>query len=634
MRFDDFLVFDAAATAIYDDPSSQRHCRDCLRRLAEMVRTHPGKFMVEAAARRDARKGVAFKSKTLDDLEHGVFSQRLAQRLWKKPDESQEAKRTRKPSSTGTRAYGDFLRQSVRQQGDVLGDMNWEQWEVCKAALELGGIDPAVFDDPNKTPAERLALVGKINWASVTLPALKAKLGDAFRVPDDWKREFGIARLKKIKAAVEQGQPLTDPQDRRLLGVWRTLEVQLGGEDSQPNQILPSGPTTDVGMTRMPMSPDDRRRFYSALTGTNESVALAQAPLRLSAQSAYDNLVKYGMEIISDDEAKDLYLTRILNGLRNNNAFVPSSPQGSEPDKKRWHDSAARSWGGFLPAARFYDPSNDPGVAQRLSGMTTRGFRTRLNPSGRRVPYAYNEPEEFQWPADKDDMPKLKYTIDAPSAEVPDENINAFYRSRTPEAAAAVQQELEEPARDAVGWLRKRGWIDDPSKVDDFVQDVILGMMNRTAAVPNWRSNIGFRRTTAAMLARRFASQGWPSAAKERTGQMRGGDDEPDPVQTATGSNRQGGEDQFSRVQAGAARARAAIQKAIASVLDIDTTAMGDDEAQFVDSIDSLSDPTQAARALHVLDRLSTQHSAVLPQVRKAIDRIHRHLDPLLGKVR
>ncbi len=134
---------------------------------------------------------------------------------------------------------------------------------MTKAALELGGIDPAALDDPNTSPAERLALVAKINWQNVTVPNLKAKLGPSFTVPDDWKREFGIARLKKIKTAVEQGQQIVDPKDRRLLGIWRTLEVQLSG------QILPSGPKTDVGMTKMPMSLADRKRFYRTLTGTN-----------------------------------------------------------------------------------------------------------------------------------------------------------------------------------------------------------------------------------------------------------------------------------------------------------------------------------------------------------------------------
>lgn len=189
------------------------------------------------------------------------------------------------------------------------------------------------------------------------------------------------------------------------------------------------------------------------------------------------------------------------------------------------------------------------------------------------------------------------------------------------------------PARDAVKWLKGKGWISDPGRIDDYVQDVVLGMLARTGAVPNWRSNVGFRRTTASMLARRYASQGWPAATKERTGQMSGGNEQPTTLDQAAGSNRQGGEDEFSRMQGGAARARAAIQKAIASVLDIDTTRMGDDEEKFVDAIDSLSDPDQAIRALHVLDRLSAQHSTALPQVRKAVERIHRHLDPLIGRM-
>ena len=566
MRFREFLIHDEAV------------------RLAEAVN-------------RDVRKGVAFKQRPLDDLEHAVFAQRLARRL---------------PPARSA-AYGDYLRQSVLSQGEVLGDMQWEAWTATKAAMELGGVSPDDLADPNRSPAQRLAAVSRMDWRKVTLPRLKVALGPSFTVPDDWKRVFGIERLKRIKVAVEKGQPIADPHDRRLLGIWRTLEVQLGQD------ILPAGPDDDVGMSRLPMSLKDRKRLYRTLTGTNEGTEM---PLRLSPQSAYDHLTKYGMEVISDDEAKDLYLARILDDLQNKTAFVPSSPRGSEADRKRWRDSAARSWGGFLPAARCYDPGNDPGFSQWLAGMTTRGFKTRTNPSGRQVPYAYREPEEI---GRAGDMPGIKFSIDVPSQEVPDEKINAFYRSGTPGAVEAVQQELEKPARDAVGWLRKRGWIDDPARMDDYVQQVVMGMLNRTGAVGDWRSNVGFRRATASMLARRYASQGWSSATKERAGQA--------VVGMATRSNRGGGEDEFSRMRRGAATARDVIQRAVASMLDMDTSSMGADEEKFVDALDSLKDPRRAINALGVLDRLSARYERKLPQVKRAVDRIKRHLDPLLGKV-
>jgi len=108
-------------------------------------------FLLEAA-KKDARKGIAFKAKALDDLEYGVLAHRLAQQL---------------PAKTAD--YGDFLRRSVRTQGDVLADMKWGEWEVTKAVLELGGVDPSIVTDPKTTPAERIALVGKINWDNITL---------------------------------------------------------------------------------------------------------------------------------------------------------------------------------------------------------------------------------------------------------------------------------------------------------------------------------------------------------------------------------------------------------------------------------------------------------------------------------
>ena len=235
MNFTDFLIFDAAATAVYDDPSSQHRFRDCLTRLAETARQWPGKFLVAEAAKKDSRKGVAFRQKSLDDTEHSVFAQRLADRL---------------PTKTAKGNYGDFLHQSVLRQGEVLGGMQWDTWEIAKKALELGGVNPEAITDPKITPAQRHAMVGKINWQNVTLPALKAKLGPSFKVDDAWKRAFGIAKLNRIKAAVEAGQPITDPHERKLLGIWRTLEVQLGGDEGdQPSQILAAGPKNN-GLTQ------------------------------------------------------------------------------------------------------------------------------------------------------------------------------------------------------------------------------------------------------------------------------------------------------------------------------------------------------------------------------------------------
>ena len=101
----------------------------------------------------------------------------------------------------------------------------------------------------------------------------------------------------------------------------------------------------------------------------------------------------------------------------------------------------------------------------------------------------------------------------------------------------------------------------------------------------------------------------------------------------ATGNNRGRGEDQFSRIRAGAAKAREVIQRAIAAMLDADTSKMGDDEEAFVDALDSLNDPAKTMAALDVLDRLSARYERELPQVRRAVERIQRHLEPLMGKV-
>lgn len=178
-------------------------------------------FLAEAA---HARKGIAFKAKALDDMEHAVLAQRLAQML---PAKSAD--------------YNDFLRRSVRTQGDILGEMKWEEWEVAKVALELGGVNPEIITDPRTTPAERHALIGKIKWDAVTVPKLKEELGASFQVPDDWKRPFGIAKLKKIKVAVDDDLSL-ERGEKKLLGIWRTLEGQLGDQQTMAQTIAGAAP--------------------------------------------------------------------------------------------------------------------------------------------------------------------------------------------------------------------------------------------------------------------------------------------------------------------------------------------------------------------------------------------------------
>ena len=106
MRFIDFVTFDTAAQSVFDNPICQQRCRAILMRLLEAARRYPGRFMAEATARKDVRRGVAFRQKSLDDLETGVFAQRLAARL---------------PQTSTKGGYGDFLHQSVLQQGQVSG---------------------------------------------------------------------------------------------------------------------------------------------------------------------------------------------------------------------------------------------------------------------------------------------------------------------------------------------------------------------------------------------------------------------------------------------------------------------------------------------------------------------------------
>lgn len=111
------------------------------------------------------------------------------------------------------------------------------------------------------------------------------------------------------------------------------------------------------------------------------------------------------------------------------------------------------------------------------------------------------------------------------------------------------------------------------------------------------------------------------------------GDEQPSILAQATTSNRGGGEDSFTNIQASAANARQVIQRAVAFLLDADTSLMGHDEGDFVDALESLNSPGKTMDALEVLDRLSLRYASVSPQVRAAVSRIKRNLEPLMRKV-
>ena len=191
-----------------------------------------------------------------------------------------------------------------------------------------------------------------------------------------------------------------------------------------------------------------------------------------------------------------------------------------------------------------------------------------------------------------------------------------------PKRSKPCGKELEKPARDAVNWLKRQGWIDDPAKVDDYVQDVVIGMLNRTGAVPNWRNNVGFRRATASMLARRYASQGGRRERKRSWAGMLW------TWQRETSRPRRRRVQQDSSRGNKSPRGHSEGHRRACSNGHVRQWATT--KTKFVDALDSLNDPAKAMDALDVLDRLSARYEKELPQVRRAVERIQRHLEPLM----
>ena len=59
----------------------------------------------------------------------------------------------------------------------------------------------------------------------------------------------------------------------------------------------------------------------------------------------------------------------------------------------------------------------------------------------------------------------------------------------------------------------------------------------------------------------------------------------------------------------------------------------GDDKDALIAALRGLRSPNKALDALDILDRLATRYERKLPQVKRAVERIWRHLEPLMKRV-
>ena len=177
------------------------------------------------------------------------------------------------------------------------------------------------------------------------------------------------------------------------------------------------------------------------------------------------------MEVVSDEEATDLYLARILKDLRNKTAFIPSSAKGKRGRQKtlagfRRTDPGAVS----LPAGQMLRPWQLAGIRPMACRDDHQGFQDEDEPQWPKSSLRLPEPEEV---GRSDEMPGIKYSIDVPSQEIPDEEINAFYRSRTAGSHRRRRKGIGQASQGCRELAETQGLgTSTPAKIDDFVQDV------------------------------------------------------------------------------------------------------------------------------------------------------------------
>lgn len=535
-RFNDYIAFNKAANKVSKNAEVVADLVECFSQIMKFAKNNS--FTIKEAA--GDRKRISQVPRRLKDAEHEVLSQRLGANWPDYRDEQLKKANKAKPGadrkSVMTNAYPTANKNIGADVAGNLKSVFMDQWPVIKAALKAAGVN-----DPDSllsmSPQDRQDTISNIDWTNVAVSDIKQQLKSSNLpiIPDEeYKRQYGIAKLKKVRDLAQIGREPNDPQLKQLYQQYTALVQKLNSDPntkivgkSQPDRglefpVMGAEPSAqDVQSVQRAANdpanagklkgsydddsirktlrhgPEDYDKFLShRISFGNFIQEAAASDVNLHPDHVYDLLTKQGVEIISDEEAEDTYLTSILGDLASGHAFLPTTKE------RTWRAAAEKNIGRSAASTGIHHPKDSPAFIQKTTGIMQ---GVDIGPAGKKLrPKGYLPHEQLPSDSPKD-LDDFFVNMERKGIAKPSPEINQYYKDNT----ADFEEEMMKPAR-----IVAKKYFFNPSDVEEAAQEIAMNMMQHTG-LENWRDSEALRMQDAKIHAIRLGFTVQPTRAAE-----------------------------------------------------------------------------------------------------------------------
>ena len=191
-------------------------------------------------------------------------------------------------------------------------------------------------------------------------------------VPDKetWKKIYGIEKLKFVRDKVEQGERLSQ-SEQYLYEQWKQIVNELNQGRGIVGQRYPTRGFESQGVT-----PDEYDSFLNGKSKFEQFMLVKEnekpfaKEIGIHPEHAYDELVKRGIEVISDNEVELKYLEKIIRDVKNGEAVRPTSGNKEESDERKFQRAVSYNTGRSAATTNIHNPETSPAFTQYVTGMT------------------------------------------------------------------------------------------------------------------------------------------------------------------------------------------------------------------------------------------------------------------------
>lgn len=328
--------------------------------------------------------------------------------------------------------------------------------------------------------------------------------------------------------------------------------------------------------------------------------------IALNVDDAYVKIKAKHGDILTDEQAELMFLSKVRDDLIAGKAFVPKP--GTADQDRRYQRWAQTMMGTAGASTGISNPVTNPGEVQSLTG--------RVRPI---------QGKKF---GDIEDHPKMPEGGSSPYISLgkervafPDAKINKLYNTDH----EARRNEIEKPAKVAARKYLKHL---KPDEYEDAVQDISTELFGVTG-IDGWRDSEPLRQHWAKLIAFRFREKLMRRMTREKSGLQKVGD--PDSIDLTAAAAGKGFGDMSKKAQPMGRKERSEIEKRASGSENelLDMGLEGEDAIYAKEIADILSraqkdrdsvDHEEMVDAIDKLKNLSAKYPAIDTWVRKQIE--------------